>query len=101
MLHAYACRNNECTMNVPLSPSPMGTRLWALGSHQPQALFPSPSALAWPDPPVQEVQFVQGGQPRSNLASHPLQQQGLRRPPWRVVLTAQVSLQVTLQRQAG
>ena len=50
------------------------------------------------DPPVQEVQLVHGGQPRGHLTRHPLQQHGLRVPPHVLVLAAQVSFQVALQR---
>lgn len=50
------------------------------------------------DPPVQEVQLVHGGQPRGDLARHPLQQHGLRVPPNGLLLVAQVCFQVALQR---
>lgn len=68
----------------------------------PQALSrgapPPRGAREQVDPPVQEVQLVHGGQPRRDLARHPLQQHGLRVPPQVLLLAAQVSLQVALQK---
>lgn len=87
---------------VPRHPVPQlspcadaGTQGQRARSRRPPSFGPGPGEQ---DPPVQEVQLVHGSQPRRDLARHPLQQHGLRVPPHRLRLVAQVSFQVALRK---
>lgn len=65
------------------------------------AEFQSASGLGdvSPDLPVHKVVFVHHGQASSNLTRHPLQQHYLRLPPNVLLLIADVSFQVTLEKK--